>query len=112
MHQTTCIWRHLSVGSMFLSLFFTCIPGLLRYCDRYYLGMLGAHQLTQTSSNFSGFPIAPMGGNLIVNANHLRQAAGVGGADNQAESQLIHPWINHTSWGLGKAVASADKQTW
>lgn len=54
-------------------------------------------------SNFSGFAIAPMAGNLIVNANYLKQAAGVGGADNQAESQLIHPWINHTSWGFGKA---------
>lgn len=52
-----------------------------------------------------------MGGNLIVNANYLKQAAGAGGADNQAESQLIHPRINHTSWGFGKAVASANKQT-
>lgn len=62
-------------------------------------------------SNFAGFPIAAMGGNLTANANYLKQATGVGGADNQAESQLIHPWINHALWGFGKAVASANKQT-
>ena len=109
MHQTTCIWRDLSVG---WTCFLKCIPALLRYCDRYYLGILGA-QLTQTSSfNWEISAISRAFRSLQREATSLKQAAGVAGADNQVESQLIHPWINHTSWGFGKAVASANKQTW
>lgn len=107
MHQSTSIWRDLSVGSMFLSVFFKCIPGLLRYCDRYIvLGDAGcpinASILFQTGRFQQSLGLS--------DRSNGRQAAGVGGADNQAESQLIHPRINHTSCGFGKAVASASKQ--